>query len=129
MIVVGNIITRDRYSDRWLVAFDDPERGLTPSDPVYLHRNEFTYELVNLIEPVTGEIHHTVRLGPAKLAVSEHVWEMMPNFRVSVVDARERELRAQAQERKDAEKRRTNARNLRRQHDAQIRKGKPHAKT
>lgn len=118
MIVVGNLLAISR--DRLLVGFNDPERNLTWDTPVCLLTHEAPYRLIDLVDPQTGQIiPGCTRFGPAVFNLTQHVWDMLPNFVATLVADRERQLAA---DRAAAERKfKHSAKGQRQLHDKQIR--------
>ena len=115
--VPAYLLFRDLRNGRWLVCLNEPQRGLTLNDPVYL-----TEDLVDFqpVDPATGElVALPFAIGEGLLTLPDALYEACPRLTARVLEERRRYEMA---ERAEAErKRKASARAQREQHDQQLR--------
>ena len=115
--VPAYLLFRDLRNARWLVCLNEPERGLTLDDPVYL-----TEDLVDFqpVDPQTGELLQIpFAIGEGLLTLPDSLYHACPKLTARVLEERRRyEMAERAAEER---KRKASARAQREQHDQQLR--------
>ena len=92
------------YNERrsaWLIAFNDPARGLTPDRPCYVNSDDILS--LTAIDGTTGEILPTrYESGPGVIDITMHVWHTLPNLIASYLIEEERIARLMRKLEQDA---------------------------
>lgn len=112
-----SLVFRDCREQRLLVAFNDPERGLTPSDPCYLPAYAVSFQPV---DEETGEIckDHPRAFGTGFITMPDPIWHRLPELVAKVL---EQAARSAAADRAEAERKfKRSATGQRQLHDQQI---------
>lgn len=117
------LLARYPKDDRWLVCFNDPQRGLGRDDPCYLPGYACRFAPV---DEQTGEILHDnpTALGDGLITMPDPTWQRLPELIARVLEQAARN--AAADRAAEQRKRKYSAKGQRELHDKQIRAKQRH---